>query len=386
MGVDMRKFGIGVVVVLVVAIIVYKMQPLTKKIEINFWVYQKLGWKWEGWVNQGIEKINDKEYRLIYRSSDYDVDGIYKSMFGPASIHYLTIDDTKEELLWMTRLSAEVIDVASSEELSGDFLCHLNMDYHVPEHFGRWGMSGKIQDDYTRFVTLSSGFQQLSLPEGFGFPIYSNDKLTFDSQVLNLNIASPKELRVAHKVELTFEKDSPKNRKIPLTPRPVLIYRPFNGEVPHIEMEGVANSCIPVDPRQHSYVENGTSLTGHWIMPPGRDTTRFDVTEQLGLNAAERVHYAVAHIHPYCESFELYDKTNDTTLIALDMVNFDDKIGLKEIDIYNSEVGVELLPNTSYELILHVNNTSGEDQDMMALMMLFVRDIELESSINNYLR
>lgn len=382
------KKAIGFIVILLAGFIVYyKTRTLAQKIEIHYKVYKTLGIKWEGWIDKGIEPIGDGQFKLLYRSSDYEVNDIYKSMFGPASIHYLTIDDTREELLWVTELKADVVHADNEEELSGDLLCHLNMDYHAPQHFGRWGMKGRINEDYTRMVTLSSGFQHFKLPKGFGFPVYSNEKLTFDSQVLNLNDPNPQNLSVAHNIELTFQDDDPQNRPIPLTPVPLVIYRPFNGDQPHFEMpEDVPNSCIPVDPQQNSYIEeDGQALTGHWVVPPGREETRFNVTQPLKLKHNETVHHAVVHIHPFCERLALRDITTDSILVDLKMVNSVGKIGLEHIDVFNSKIGVELVAGHEFELILEVNNTTEVDQDMMAVMMLFIRDQEMEEKINAYL-
>lgn len=378
----MKKAVVGIVCILAVLVVYYKTRSLSEKIEINYSVYKSLGLKWEGWINKGIEPIDDVNYKLTYQSSDYDVDQIYTSMLGPASIHYFSIDNSKEELLWVTEVKAEVQDAEDSEQLPGELLCHMNMDFHAPEHFGKWGLNRRIDNDYSRVVTLSSGFQHLKLPEGFGFPIYSNEKLIYDSQVLNLNDPDPGNLRVNHKIEMIFRKDSPEKRPIPLTPIPLVVFRPFNQESPHKKMES-PNSCLPVDPQHHSYVEDdGQSLTGHWIVPPGRETTVFNVDKPLGLQEATTVHHAVTHIHPFCERLALRDITTDSILIDLRMEGFADKIGLKKIDMFNSVEGVKITPEHSYELILEVNNTTGKNQDMMAVMMLFIRDAEMEKKIN----
>jgi len=48
----------------------------------------------------------------------------------------------------------------------------------------------------------------------------------------------------------------------------------------------------------------GQKFTGHWIVPPGRDVSRNNVTRYLTLPRDTTVHYIAVHLHPFAESLE----------------------------------------------------------------------------------
>ena len=56
------------------------------------------------------------------------------------------------------------------------------------------------------------------------------------------------------------------------------------------------------------------------------------------------------------------------------MDNSGDKIGIDRVDYYSSTEGVLVFKGHQYELISVYNNTSGENQDAMAVMFLYILD------------
>ncbi|HRA74069.1 MAG TPA: hypothetical protein PLB11_14750, partial [Flavobacterium sp.] len=53
-------------------------------------------------------------------------------------------------------------------------------------------------------------------------------------------------------------------------------------------------------------------------------------------------------------------------------------IGLTNIENFSSTEGIWLYANQEYEIVLEVNNTSLENQDMMGSMFLFFYDSEMD--------
>ena len=58
--------------------------------------------------------------------------------------------------------------------------------------------------------------------------------------------------------------------------------------------------------------------------------------------------------------------------------NFEDKIGLEHVDYFSSVEGIPLYRDHEYEIVTVYDNTSGEDQDSMAVMYLYLLDKQFE--------
>ena len=58
------------------------------------------------------------------------------------------------------------------------------------------------------------------------------------------------------------------------------------------------------------------------------------------------------------------------------------KTGMDKIDCFSSTEGLMLFKNHQYELVCITNNDSRKEQDMMAVMLLYMRDVELEKNIS----
>src|SRR5258708_28156617 len=58
----------------------------------------------------------------------------------------------------------------------------------------------------------------------------------------------------------------------------------------------------------------GRKVTGHWVVPPGRQENRSDIGIFLNLPYDTKIHYAAVHLHPFGESLTLRDVTAGTAL------------------------------------------------------------------------
>ncbi|MEO1934827.1 MAG: hypothetical protein ABGX04_08605, partial [Myxococcales bacterium] len=84
------------------------------------------------------------------------------------------------------------------------------------------------------------------------------------------------------------------------------------------------------------------------------------------------------HLHPFAESLELRDLTAKETVFISHATNRKDSIGLKEVESYSSTEGLILFKDHEYSLISVYDNDSGERQDAMASMFLYMLDTKFD--------
>ena len=118
----------------------------------------------------------------------------------------------------------------------------------------------------------------------------------------------------------------------------------------------------------------GNKFTGHWVLKPGPEVNSTATTVFMNLPYDTNLHYAEVHLHPFAESLELKDRTTGKTVFKSFAKNMPDRIGLAQVDYFSSQEGLPLYKDHEYELISVYNNTSGQEQDAMAHMVLFVED------------
>ena len=143
--------------------------------------------------------------------------------------------------------------------------------------------------------------------------------------------------------------------------------------------------CLPAQSTSefNSKNQEGDSFSGHWIIEPGSSEYKYNVTEMLNLPFSTTVHFAGAHLHPFAESLELRDLTLDVTLITLYAINSTNEAELTKIDVLSSEEGIELEKDHQYELVCSVNNTTDVNQEMMAVMLLYMYDEEFDGLVKD---
>ncbi|MBT8394874.1 MAG: hypothetical protein HKO81_04980 [Flavobacteriaceae bacterium] len=329
-------------------------------------------------------KIGTTDTSTYFTTPTFVVDNIYKSMEGPKAMRSFQLNPNKSELVWLTSFETIALSTNEQDTLSNDFICHSNVDYYDGEHFSKWNLEHRIGEQYPRLTSMSNGVERYSFPEGFGFPVFTDENLFLASQALNHNITNDV-FTIKHKMNLGYKPHN-KNMK-PLKSKTIFVMLPFeSNEVDFRNPEMTdPNACLPVDLKNHVYTdEDGNSLTGHWVIFPGRKTYQSNVTKQLALNDTTSMHHIAVHLHPFAEELSLKDITSDSILFTSEATNFKDKIGLKKVDSFSSEKGVLFFPDHEYELILKVNNTTNKRQDMMASMFVFLYDTEMDEKIRQY--
>lgn len=161
------------------------------------------------WYSAKANNVRDLQKDYIFHdtiiiSDTMRINKIMRSMEGPFSITNFTFGNGfmnyfSPQLIWLTGYQLDVIDAMTNQKLSNDFMCHNNMNI-VDKNSVPWKL--ETQGSNTRLFTLTEGQTQLQLPDGFGIPILSNQKLEIVSQVLNHNIADTNFL-VRQRVKIT---------------------------------------------------------------------------------------------------------------------------------------------------------------------------------------
>lgn len=328
-------------------------------------------------------------YRRTVLSRQYHIDKKYRSMMGPASMQKVALleEAGEPELLWIVGYEAVVMNAAGDEQVSQEFMCHSNLDFNARDYWEAFKSDASMSG---RLFTLSQGQQDVEFPKGHGIPVMSTMSLDLATQVLNLNIDDAN-LDVRHKVTIEFVRD----RDVTTPMRPLyqaavqgfksLEGRPADYGYSHEETsssEGESHDehmgCSVGMPAVHGDVDkdsHGQKFTGHWIVEPGREVNRTNVTKFLQLQFDSTIHYIAVHLHPFAESLELIDKTTGKTVFKANAKQTDGKIGLAHIDHFSSVEGLPIYKDHEYELVSVYNNTTDENQDSMAVMYLYVHDV-----------
>ena len=354
-----------------------------KQNQIKNFVLHKVGILSSEW-KISTEKENDN-FITTFSSPTLFVDDIYTSMQGPHTNERFKLNETEDELYWVTKFEG----VANSKFNSNDFICHMNLFHSNVEHFSRLGFKERINLQDSRLITLTSGTLSLNFPKGFAYPIYSNEKMFISSQALNLYKKEDK-FNVNFDLKLHYSKNKKKKLK-PFYMKYLVLSLPYTDDMQKNEnslerldigapfVECAAPSS---DNRFEAENSNGDKFTAFWKVPPGEYTYINDVTSVLNLQKTQKVHFINAHVHPYATSLELKNNTTNKTVFKSIITNSDGKKGIESISSFSSIEGVALYPNHKYTLIQKVNNTSKIESDMMASMFVYFYDEALDLKLN----
>ena len=332
-------------------------------------------------VSGGIEK----EYTLV--SPIYHVDKIYKSMMGPSSVNNFKFPGVEDnEIVWITGFKAVMVGEDGKTPVSQEFMCHSNLDIDIKRHRKLVGWN-KTRTS-SRLFTLSQGQYEIEFPEGYGIPLFGKEKLKLATQVLNLNDEDNKH-NVRHQITVKYIRD--KDAKEPL--KPLLQTGAvgvklidgkdgyFGHENPNEDIHG--SSCLAgVSASGHQYNDKfGRTFTGHWVVEPGIEKNKTNVTKFIRLPYDTSIHYIAVHLHPFAESLKLVDITTGETLFKSKVRAPENRIGIEFVDYFESKEGIPVYKGHQYQLISVYNNTSGEPQDSMAVMYLYILDKEFNRDL-----
>lgn len=318
-------------------------------------------------------------------SQPYHIDAKYASMLGPWSIDKVVLLDTdKPELVWITGYETTVIGAEDGAEMSQEFMCHANLDLEPSSYFEAFPTAPSLSG---RLFTLSQGQQRIDFPPGFGIPVPSDMPLSLATQVLNLNLDEV-DLNVRHRVTVRFVRDREvKGEMKPMFQSAVEGFKALEGARHY----GVAMD--EVDPDLHGpgcdigqaavagdfdEDRHGQKFSAHWVVNPGREVNRTNVTRFLNLPYDTTAHYIAVHLHPFAERLVLRDLTKDEVVFEAKVDLSDGRIGIDRVDHFTSVEGLKLYKDHEYELISHYHNTSDQPVDSMAVMYLYLLDRRFE--------
>jgi hypothetical protein len=262
--------------------------------------------------------------------------------------------------------------------LPDGFFCHANLDISSEQHQQAFGT---MRFPSPRLFTLQQGLTEIHLPNGFGIPVMSNEPLSLFTQTMNHNVARPDAL-IRIRVVVEFERRATDRLLVPLRVIPVHGVVLTSTEETHHEEHN--HQPVPPDAEPGTDVgsmayldEEGRTYSGHWVVPPGTQTNRTNVTRAMDLPADAIVHYVAPHVHPFAQYVELRDATADTLVLRSNVSNFGDQIGIQRVEAFTSAAGVALKSGHRYELISEYRNSTPENQTAMSVLFMYARDDEL---------
>lgn len=322
-------------------------------------------------------------------SGKHTIDQIYQSMQGPRSLEssiYLSEPEPRH-LLWVTGVESKLTAGDGASLISREYFCHSNLTF-TPDQ--KLGSSGRTVSTDDRLVTLVPGRLTMKLPDGFGIPVWSDEKLDYFSQSLNLNTkAAP--FQVRFRTTIQFRDDAratSAGTMKPLFRRSVYAFEPIGKASPHVMCTGGDHpgaACGPMSPivgqaASSAFVASlGKTNTIHWLIPPGHFESRVPVTDQLNLPYDTTAHYVTGHLHPFGKSLELFDKTAKESIFKIRSKDFEDKLGVAEMDEWSSLEGAKLLKDHEYELVTVYHNPTDHPIDAMSILYLYAADLQFHA-------
>ena len=324
--------------------------------------------------------------KLEVLSPVYTVDREHRSMMGPSSAQILEFPEAAEpELLWVTGFRSSMVAADGVTAMPDEFMCHSNLDFDS-EHHARLHELPIYHTE--RLFTLSQGQLEVRLPQGFGLPYYSDETFTLSTQVLQLNHDGESH-DVRHKITLEYVRQRDLEAA-ELSMKPLfatsgwglvsLDDSPAHWGREETSEENHGPGCLPGEAASEDLRDDalGRAFSGHWVVPPGRQTNRTLVTDLLAIRYDTTVHYIAVHLHPFAESIELRDLTTGESVFRSNVEGYDDRIGIRRLQHFEQAKGIPVYAGHEYELVSVYNNTTDRDQDSMAVLLLYMLDKEFK--------
>ena len=118
----------------------------------------------------------------------------------------------KRELYWFKGIKLEVLDENDNLLPTAEFICHFNLDINCDQHKACFPEAEPCTNP--RLASISQGMTQIYMPEGFAYPVASDETWGFNFQAANRT--SLKHRRIKHRCTVYFVRDL--DLWYPLTP------------------------------------------------------------------------------------------------------------------------------------------------------------------------
>ena len=239
-------------------------------------------------------------------------------------------------------------------------------------------------------MTITQGQSEIYFPEGYAVPVASDEIWGTMFQVANRTTDNHRRLK--QRCTMYFIKDSdlvsPMTALIWYTP---FIYVITDKNFPDASPsdKSIGPSCSRIMPGVNATSnkfnsvckdDRGRTVTGHWIVPPGKHTYTMPITQLMAPGfpgSSPTIHAVWSHVHPFCTSLALYKwEENSRQQVFSNAVKTKTKPGIEieSIQYLCSKEGISMEPGKRYELEVTYNNTSGIPQDSMASAGIFCAD------------
>ena len=325
------------------------------------------------------------EHTYTHLTSPFTVDRLYASMMGPSHQDEIRIAPAgSKKVVWITGYHSQVVAEDGWTPLSTEFMCHTNLDFHI---FSLPSRVGATKSGPERLFTQDQGQSSFDFLEGFGLPVNGVLPLILTTQILNLNNPDIDTI-VRQKVTIDYIKESERTRPIkPLFQRMLYALKALDEDDRYYGIEDAKESehgpgCLPGQNAGGRIIVDKLlqRFTGHWVLAPGREVNRTNVTRILALPFDTTVHFISVHVHPFAVSLELADLTTGETVFKSMVKQMEGRIGIESVEPYADKNGVMLYQDHEYELISIYDNTSDRDFSAMAVMYLYLHDTSLAAT------
>ena len=303
-------------------------------------------------------------------------------MEGPLQVKKFKLDPSKSELLWIKKISVQVVGQDGFTPSHQDFFCHFNVDFDVP---GRRNLLPTATVPSHRLLTMSQGQMEIWFPESTALPIHSQEELTFYFQILNRIHAGT--FYVKHRVTVEYIEDKQLNL-------PMLPLFAHSGMVIQTTKAGVGTWNEPAEkkscgccrslsvgdryPTGMGYIKDslGNLFASHWKVPPGKQESATPLHSFMPLPYKTTVHGFSPHVHPYAESLWVVDTRTEEKIIKAEAETSKSAPVLEKIQYLSFPVSSTLAVDEtpSYEMVVAYDNPTGEDQDAMAMAVFYLHD------------
>src|SRR5437588_2093186 len=239
-----------------------------------------------------------------------------------------------------------------------------------------------------RLFSLVPGRSSIDLPRGFGVPVPSDASLDYFTMSLNLNARS-EAVNVRMRTRLhTIAADDRGAPSKALFRRAVYVLQREDDATstgrkcmakPGVEHVGAGCGewTTVKAPDGSTMLMPADGMTNHWTVAPGHHIYQSDITPQLNLPFDTTIHYATIHLHPFGRAMELRDLTTGQAVLQLNSRDWNDRIGVAQVDEFKSIDGVPILRSHRYQLSVEYDNSSGSNTDAMAILYLYLLEKEI---------
>jgi hypothetical protein len=308
------------------------------------------------------------------------IDTTYHSMEGPShQVRFTMSTSERVDTLWITGITAEVV-APDLTPVPVEFFCHANLDYDPDVHRRLFNTDRMTS---SRLFTLSQGHEAMRFPDGFGIPVRSDEPLSLTTQVLSNNgVEADKQVRVRIRVHYVRKGERPM-KSLAMTSAASIVST--DGHQGHYGMSAdhhAGHSMNGVSKGGMEYRDSlGQKFSGHWVVPPGKQSVRTVVTKWMNLRSDADVHYIGVHVHPFAQRITLRDLTTGKDVFTSLVQPMEGRVGISKVTDFTSTRGVRLHAKHDYELIADYDNPTTAPVDAMAVLFLYIRDTELASVV-----